>query len=45
MTRRPDIVNLLPGAVKPGIQCVRTPWIRGFMAFRRVRRARTAMLE
>jgi len=30
----------LPDAVKPGIQCVRTPWIRGFMTFLRAR-ART----
>ena len=29
----------LPDAVKPGIHCVRTHWIRGFMAFRRVRHA------
>jgi hypothetical protein len=30
--------------MKPGFHGVRTHWIRGFMAFRRVRRARTAML-
>jgi hypothetical protein len=28
-------IGLLPDGVKPGIHCVRTPWIRGFMAFRR----------
>jgi hypothetical protein len=30
--------------VDPGIQCARTHWIRGFIAFRLVRRTRTAML-
>ena len=30
--------------VKPDIQCVRTHWIRGFMAFRLARRTRTVML-
>src|ERR1700761_9475982 len=29
---RRDRVND-PDAMKPGFQCVRTPWIRGFMAF------------
>jgi hypothetical protein len=27
-------IGLLPDALKPGIHCVRTHWIRGFMAFR-----------
>src|SRR5215468_6992972 len=31
-------------AMKPGIHCVRAHWIRGFMAFRRARHARTVML-
>jgi hypothetical protein len=26
-------IGLLPDAMKPGIHCVRTHWIRGFMAF------------
>jgi hypothetical protein len=30
--------------VKPGIHGVRTPWIRGFMAFLRVRDAGIVML-
>ena len=30
--------------VKPDIQCVRTHWIRGFMAFRLTRRTRIVML-
>jgi hypothetical protein len=33
-----------PDAVKPGIHGVRTPWIRGFMAFLRVRDAGIVML-
>jgi hypothetical protein len=33
VNRRQEAVNLLSDAVKPGIQCVRTRWIRGFMAF------------
>jgi hypothetical protein len=37
-------IGLLPGDVEPGIHCVRTPWIRGFMAFHRVQRAGTVML-
>jgi len=28
-------IGLLPDGVKPGIHCAGTPWIRGFMAFRR----------
>jgi hypothetical protein len=31
----PDAAGRLPDAVEPGIHCVRTHWIRGFMAFRR----------
>jgi hypothetical protein len=30
--------------MKPGIDCVRTHWIRGFMAFHWVRRVRIVML-
>ena len=26
-------IGLRPDAMKPGIHCVRTHWIRGFMAF------------
>jgi hypothetical protein len=26
-------IGPLPDALKPGIHCVRTHWIRGFMAF------------
>jgi hypothetical protein len=33
-----------PDALDPGFQCARTPWIRGFMAFRLVRRVRIVML-
>jgi len=43
--RLPDAgAGRLPDAVKPGIQCVRTPWIRGFMTFLRARHARIVML-
>ena len=35
--------NLLPDAMKPGFHCVRTHWIRGFMAFQLARRTRTVM--
>jgi hypothetical protein len=31
-------------ALEPGIHCVRTHWIRGFIAFLLVRRTRTVML-
>jgi hypothetical protein len=34
----------LPDAVKPGIHCARTHWIRGFMTFRLVRRTRIVTL-
>ena len=36
--------SALPDALDPGFHGVRTPWIRGFMAFRLVRRIRTVML-
>jgi hypothetical protein len=36
--------SLLPDAMEPGIHCVGTHWIRGFMAFQLVRRIRTVML-
>ena len=38
--RQPDP----PDVLKPGIHGVRTHWIRGFMAFRLVRRTRIVML-
>jgi hypothetical protein len=34
----------LPDAMEPGFHCVRTHWIRGFIAFQLVRRAWTVML-
>ena len=37
-------IGLLPDAMEPGIHCVRTHWIRGFMAFLLVRRIRTVRL-
>jgi hypothetical protein len=37
-------IGPLPDAVEPGFQCVSTHWIRGFMAFHRVRHVRTVML-
>jgi hypothetical protein len=37
-------LGLLPDAVKPGIHCARTHWIRGFIAFYWVRHARIVML-
>jgi hypothetical protein len=37
-------IGLLPDAMKPGIHCVRTHWIRGFIAFQLARRVRTVML-
>jgi hypothetical protein len=33
-------IGSLPDAMKPGIHCVGTHWIRGFMAFSLARRAR-----
>ena len=37
-------IGLLPDAMEPGIHCVRTHWIRGFMAFQLVPRMRTVMV-
>jgi hypothetical protein len=37
-------IGLLPDALKPGIHCARTHWIRGFMTFQLARRTRTVML-
>jgi hypothetical protein len=34
----------LPDALKPDIHCVRTHWIRGFMAFQLARRTQTVLL-
>jgi hypothetical protein len=34
----------LPDVLKPGIHCVTTHWIRGFMAFQLARHTRTVML-
>jgi alkylated DNA nucleotide flippase Atl1 len=34
----------VPDALKPGIHCARTHWIRGFMTFQLARRTRTVML-
>ena len=42
--RLPDGQPDTPGPVKPDIQCVRTHWIRGFMAFHRVQRTLIVML-
>ena len=36
-------ISPLPDAMKPGIHCVRTHWIRGFMAFQLARCTRTVM--
>ncbi|MGH3847179.1 MAG: hypothetical protein ACRDS0_38030 [Pseudonocardiaceae bacterium] len=36
--------GLLPDALKPDFQCVRTHWNRGFMAFQLTRRSRTVLL-
>jgi hypothetical protein len=33
-------ICLLPDALDPGIECVRTHWIWGFMAVQMIRRAR-----
>jgi hypothetical protein len=35
---------LLPDAMKPGIHCVTTHWIPGFMTFKLARRTRIVML-
>jgi hypothetical protein len=37
-------IGSLPDALDPGFHCVRTHWIRGFMAFQRTPRARTVLL-
>jgi hypothetical protein len=37
-------IGLLSDALEPGIHCVRAHWIRGFMAFRRVRHIGIVML-
>ncbi|MGH3161265.1 MAG: hypothetical protein ACRDOC_05225 [Streptosporangiaceae bacterium] len=37
-------IGPLPDALKPDFQCVRTHWIRGFMAFQLARHTRTVML-
>ena len=37
-------IGPLPDAVDPGFQCVRTQWIRGFIAFQPTRRTRIVML-
>ena len=37
-------IGPLPDAMKPGIHCVTTHWIRGFMAFWLIQRIRTVML-
>ena len=37
-------IGLLRDALDPGFHGVRTHWIRGFMAFRLVRRTRSVML-
>jgi hypothetical protein len=37
-------IGPLPDALDPGFHCVRTRWIRGFMAFRLAQHARTVML-
>ena len=37
-------ISLVPDAVEPGIHCVRTHWIRGFMAFQLARHTQIVML-
>jgi hypothetical protein len=37
-------IHLLPDVLKPGIHCVRTHWIRGFMPFQLTWRTRTVRL-
>jgi hypothetical protein len=39
----PDARRTPPDVLESGFQRVRTPWIRGFMPFRLVRRTRTVM--
>ena len=38
------MIGPLPDAMKPGFHCVRTHWIRGFIAFQLARRIRIVML-
>ncbi|MGH3846211.1 MAG: hypothetical protein ACRDS0_33050 [Pseudonocardiaceae bacterium] len=38
-------IGPLPDALKPDIQCVRTHWNRGFMAFQLARHTRTVVLR
>jgi hypothetical protein len=40
----PDAAGRLPDALKPGIHGVRTPWIRGFMAFQLARYTGSVLL-
>jgi hypothetical protein len=37
-------IGPLPNALDPGFHCVRTHWIRGFMAFQLARHTRIVML-
>ena len=37
-------IGPLPDVMKPGFHCVRTHWIRGFMAFQMARRTPVLML-
>jgi hypothetical protein len=37
-------IGPLPDALEPGFHCVRTHWIRGFIAFQLARRAQTVVL-
>jgi hypothetical protein len=38
------LIGPLPDVLKPDIQCVRTHWIRGFIAFQLARRTRIVVL-
>jgi hypothetical protein len=40
----PEVISPAPNAMKPGFQGVRTRWIRGFMAFRKLMLTRIVML-
>jgi hypothetical protein len=37
-------IDLPPDALEPGFHCVRTQWIRGFVAFQLAWRTRSVML-
>jgi hypothetical protein len=37
-------IDLPPDALEPGFHCVRTQWIRGFIAFQLAWRTRSVML-